>query len=174
MVATMIDPEIEKAINSQINQELGAAHNYLAMSAYFDAKNLDGFATWMRVQHEEEQAHAMRLFRYLLDRGGKLDLDSIAKPVAEFESTMEVFKKALSQEVSNTKSINNLYELATLHNDHATKSHLQWFLDEQVEEESTIEEIIGLLELAGSDTSALLFLNDKLGSRQPEEVPEGA
>jgi len=170
----MIDPELEKAINSQINQELGASHNYLAMSAHFDAQNLDGFANWMRVQHDEEQTHAMRLFRYLLDRGGKLDLDSIPKPTATFDSTKQVFQMALKQEVSNTKAINNLYELATLHNDHATKSHLQWFLDEQVEEEKTIEEILGLLDLAGKDTSALLYLNDKLGGRQPEAAPPGA
>jgi ferritin len=169
----MIHPEIESAINAQINQELTAAHSYLGMAAYFDVLNLDGFSRWMSLQHDEEGDHAKRLFRYLLDRGGKVQLGAIPAPDFDAGDHVRLFEVALSQEQANTKSINELYELATKHNDHATKSHLQWFIDEQVEEEASIDEILGHLTLAGDDTAALLYLNDKLGQRQAE-APAGA
>ncbi len=168
----MINQQIEEALAKQINQEFGAAYNYLAMAAYFDAQSLDGFANWMQVQHDEEVAHGMRLFRYLLDRGGHIALEGIPKPRKDYEGVVEVFECALDQERENTKSINSLYELATNCNDYATKSHLQWFLDEQVEEEKSIEDIIAVLRRAKDDVSALLFLNDKLGARTPGQ--EGA
>ena len=168
----MMHAEIESALNDQINQELTAAHSYLGMAAHFHELNLDGFATWMEIQHEEEKAHAMRLIHYLLDRNGTLRLGAIPAPPEHLsDSHAEVFKIALGQEQQNTRSINELYELASRHNDHATKSHLQWFLDEQVEEEASIEEVLGHLELAGGDTAALLYLNDKLGQRKPEPDP---
>jgi ferritin len=138
------------------------------MAAHFDKVNLDGFSSWMNLQHEEEREHASRLFRYLLDRGGKVQLGAIAAPSFETDSHVKLFEVALAQEQENTKSINALYELASKHNDYATKSHLQWFIDEQVEEEASIDEILGHLELAGTDTAALLYLNDKLGQRKPE------
>ena len=164
----MIHPEIESAINAQINLELSAAHSYLGMAAYFDVLNLDGFSRWMILQHDEETEHAKRLFRYLLDRGGKVQLGAISAPDFDAGDHVKLFEVALTQEQANTKSINELYELATKHNDHATKSHLQWFIDEQVEEEASIEEILGHLTLAGDDTAALLYLNDKLGQRKAE------
>jgi len=164
----MIKHELVKAINNQINVELSASYTYLAMSAYFESKNLTGFARWMKLQSEEETMHADRLYAYLLDRGGKIELEGIAKPVQEFQTSLEVFKLALELEQKNTDAINALYALATKLNDYATKSHLQWFLDEQVEEEKSIEEIIALLEMAGTDMSAILLLNDKLGARKPE------
>jgi len=163
----MIHEEIETAINAQINQELAAAHSYLGMAAHFEKLNLDGFSRWMSMQHEEEREHANRLFRYLLDRGGDVELGAIPAPSFDAGDHVKLFKIALSQEQENTRSINALYALATRHNDYATKSHLQWFIDEQVEEEASIEEILGHLELAGSDTAALLYLNDKLGQRKP-------
>ena len=171
----MIHEEIETAINAQINQELAAAHSYLGMAAHFDELNLNGFSRWMSVQADEEREHADRLFRYLLDRGGKVRLGAIPSPDFETGDHVKLFETALAQEQANTRSINELYELATTHNDYATKSHLQWFLDEQVEEEASIDEILGHLKLAGDDTAALLYLNDKLGQRGPEseaEAPE--
>lgn len=165
----MIHQELETALISQINQELTASYNYLGMSTYFDSENLDGFANWMLMQHDEEKVHAMKLLQYLQDRGGKVTLNAIPAPVSNYTNPLEVFQKALLTEVENTKSINSLYELAFKHNDHATKSHLQWFLDEQVEEEKSIEDIIALLERIGDETAGLLYLNDKLGNRKPEE-----
>jgi len=167
----MIHDDLQTALNAQINQELTAAYNYLAMSAYFDAQNLDGFAAWMYLQYEEEQAHAMKFTRYLQDRGGEVELSGIGSPRSEFSDPLEVFKESLYQEQKNTSSINNLYALATKLNDYATQSQLQWFIDEQVEEEKSIEDVIALLERIGDDTAGLLYLNDKLGARSPD-APE--
>ncbi len=161
----MIHQELEDAINSQINQELAASYNYLAMSNYFNSENLDGFAQWMLLQHDEERQHALKLIGYLQDRGGKVQLQEIPTPLSEFNKPIDAFHLSLEQEQGNTSSINNLYELALKLNDHATKSHLQWFLDEQVEEEKSVEDVIALLERIGDDISGLLYLNDKLGKR---------
>ena len=167
-----INEQIETAINKQINHELTAAYSYLAMVVYFETINLSGFALWMRKQHEEELAHAGRLFQYLLDRGGKVDLESIPKPLAEFDSVADVFESALAMEQKNTAAINAVYALAKEHNDYATQSHLQWFLDEQVEEEKLMDETLGLVRFAGDDKSALLTLNNQMAQR-PDE-PEQA
>jgi ferritin len=165
----MIKPGIQKAINQQIRQELGAAYSYLGMCAYFEHENLSGFATWCLLQHQEELAHAMRLFRYLLDRGGHVALSSIEAPRADYGSPAELFRTALKQEEANTRSIDELYQLASSLNDHATISHLQWFVDEQVEEEKSVGEIVALVDRAGSDVNAMLYLNDKLGARTAAE-----
>lgn len=164
----MIHQDLEDALNRQINQELTAAYNYLGMSSYFDTQNLDGFSKWMMMQHNEENQHAMRLFHYLQDRGGTVRLNAIPAPSVDYSDPLDVFQKALETEIDNTNSINALYELAYSLNDHATKSHLQWFLDEQVEEEKSMEDVIALLERIGNDTAGLLYLNDKLGARAPE------
>ncbi len=167
----MIHKELETALNAQINQELTAAYNYLGMSTHFDNENLDGFSKWMLMQHEEEKVHAMKLLHYLQDRGGKVSLNAIPAPNSDFGEPLAVFQRALETEVQNTKSINALYELALKLNDHATVSHLQWFLDEQVEEEKSIEDIIALLDRIGDESAGLLYLDDKLGSRSaPEDV----
>src|SRR6056300_295380 len=117
----MIHEAIETAINAQINQELAAAHSYLGMAAHFDELNLNGFSRWMSVQADEEREHAERLFRYLLDRGGKVRLGAIPAPDFETGDHVKLFEVALAQELANTRSINGLYELATTHNDYATK-----------------------------------------------------
>ena len=164
----MIHENLQKALNSQINQEFSAAFNYLGMATYFDAQNLEGFANWMHMQFTEEQSHAMKLLRYLQDRGGVVRLESIASPRNTYDNILEIFELSLVQEQSNTASINELYAMATELNDYATKSHLQWFIDEQVEEEKSVEDIIALLNRIGDDTAGLLYLNDKLAARKPE------
>ncbi len=161
----MIDIKIDTALNRQINIELASAYNYLAIEAHFALENLGGFAHWMHVQYVEEQAHAMRLFKYLIDRGGSLQLAAVAQPPSKFGTPREVFQKALELERENTKAINELYGLALAQKDYATMNHLNWFLDEQVEEEKIMEEVIGLLDLAGEDRSALLVLNRQMGER---------
>ena len=164
----MIQQDLQNALNQQINQEFTAAYNYLAMAAYFDTQNLDGFANWMQLQHDEEREHGMKLLRYLQDRGGEVLLEGIESPRREYSSPLEVFQISLEMECANTASINDLYELASKLNDHATTSHLQWFLDEQVEEEKSVEDVISLLERVGGDIAGLLYLNDKMGARSPE------
>ena len=164
----MLNAKIEKALNRQINQEMAAAYNYYAMAAHFEHQNLAGFAAWMKIQRSEELVHAERLFQYVLDRGGRIDLDAVGKPRMDYKNVLEVFEAALKTERDNTDSINELYTQARELNDYATLSHLQWFLDEQVEEEKTFDEAIALLKMAGDDRSALLMLNEKFGSRAPE------
>ncbi len=161
---------IQNAINQQINQEQSAAYIYLGMSAYFESENLTGFASWCRAQYEEEIAHSMRLFQYLLDRDGQVILDTIKAPRMHFDSPLHVFQVALKQEQDNTKSIDKMYELASKENDHATISHLQWFVDEQVEEEKNVSECLALIERAGDDANAILYLNDKFGERTAADV----
>lgn len=165
----MLSSQVETALNRQINHELAAALNYLAMTAFFEQANLAGFAHFMLLQHEEELQHARRLFTYLLDRGGTVDLNAVEKPKADYNSTTEVFQTALQQEEANTTAINELYALAREVNDFATLSHLQWFLDEQVEEEKLMGETLALVELVGDDKGALLVLNQQLGARTSEE-----
>lgn len=166
-----MDPKIEQAINRQINHELASSYHYLAIEAHFEKENLSGFASWMHVQYEEEQIHAMRLFRYLIDRGGTIDLEAISQPPSDYGKPVDVFRTALELEKQNTRAINELYALAMEVKDYATMTHLHWFLDEQVEEEKIMDEVIGLLEMAGDDRSALLTLNTQLGSRTAVEEP---
>lgn len=166
----MMDAKIEQALNAQINLEFSASYSYLAMALYMDAKHLGGFASWMIKQSDEERAHGRRLLRYMLDRSGNVELESVPKPQVDYGSINEVFEMSLEQEKSNTVSINKLYALARDLNDYATQAHLQWFLDEQVEEEKSILDILGRLELAGDDKTALLILDEYLGSRSPEGI----
>ena len=169
----MIDSKLQQAINHQINQELLASYTYLAMGAYLDRRNLVGFAKWMQKQSEEERTHAHRLIRYLLDRNGDVKLDAISSPGSDFGTPHEVFARSLEQERANTAAIYKLYETAKNLNDYATIAHLQWFLDEQVEEEKTVSEILGRLELAGENPAALLMLDAEVGARPAVSAERG-
>ena len=169
----MLDPKMQAAINKQINMEFAASYSYVAMGAWLEAEHLRGFATWMQKQSTEEQGHAKRLLRYLLDRGGELKLEAIEKPKSKFDAVLSVFEESLAQEQQNTQSINELYALARELKDYATQAHLQWFLDEQVEEESLIGEVLGRIRIAGDDKSALLILDQQLGARSASPTPPG-
>jgi ferritin len=162
---TMLNSRIEVAINKQINLEFSASYTYLGMALYMDAEHLSGFASWMVAQSDEERTHARRLLRYMLDRNGNVDLDSIPRPKVDYSSIKEVFEASLAQEKNNTQSINALYALASELDDYATQAHLKWFLDEQVEEEKSITDILGRLELAGGDKTAILILDQSLAGR---------
>ena len=166
----MLDPKIEQALNKQINQEMAAAYNYFAMVAWLERHNLTGFSSWMQRQRSEELEHAQRLFNYVLDRGGKVDLSAVEKPQADFKGVADLFDTAFAMEQENTRCIHELYALARSMDDYATQSHLQWFLDEQVEEEKVFGDVQGLLELAGEDKSALLQIDDRLGRRGAPEA----
>ena len=160
-----MDSRIEGALNKQINLEFSASYTYLGMALYMDAVHLSGFASWMVAQSDEERTHARRLLRYMLDRNGNVELDSIPKPKVDYGSVNEVFEASLTQEKSNTQSINALYALANELDDYATQAHLKWFLDEQVEEEKSVTDILGRLELAGDDKTAILILDQTLSER---------
>ena len=164
----MVKPEIEAALNAQVNQEQAAAHKYLAMAAWFEQENFAGFAAFMRRQADEERTHAMKLFDFLCDRGGRIRLGSIPEPTGDFASCLAVFEEAYRNEQANTKSIHELYALAKQLDDYATQTMLHWFIDEQVEEEQWCEEAIGLLAKAGDNPGALLMLDRQYGSKTGE------
>ncbi len=162
----MISQEIQDAINDQIGDEFYAAYLYLGMMGFFEGLTLPGFSRWMRLQAQEEVAHAMKLVDFLLDRGGTLVLGPIQKPHVNFSSPIEAMEAALEHEKKVTALINELYEKAVTGKDYAAQVLLQWFISEQVEEEKTAGDIVEQLRLAGSSASALLVLDGRLGERQ--------
>jgi len=162
----MVDPQIEKALNQQISHEMASAYAYLAMAVHFEHQNLGGMAHWMHLQRDEEQAHATRLIKYLLDRGGAVDLGALQKPRSDYGSIREVFETALEMEQANTRAINEVYALAVQLKDYATQSNIQWFVDEQVEEEKLMDEVLALVKMADDAPSSLLVLNKQLSERQ--------
>lgn len=164
----MLSETIQQALNRQITYEYAASYTYLAMAAYFESLSLTGFAHWFRVQSEEEREHALRFFDYVHDRGGRVMLGAIAEPQNEFASPLDAFERALAHEQRVTASIHAIYTLATQEQDYATMSMLKWFIDEQVEEEKSADEIIQHLKLIGSDGVGLFMLDRKLAERKGE------
>jgi ferritin len=164
----MSDKSVLAGINEQVAKEFGAAYLYLAMTAYFEGENLRGFAHWMRLQHQEEIEHAMRLFDYLIDRGASVELRAIPKPAARFKSPLHAVEEALKHEQAVTVAIHELYELAIKNKDYPTQLQLQWFITEQVEEERIFSELIARMKMAGDSSAALLLLDRELAARQPE------
>ena len=161
----MLSKEIQDALNDQIKNEYFSSYTYLSMAAYCESINMGGFATWMRLQSQEELGHAMRIFDYVLNRDGRVVLQSIGKPQTKFKSLKEMFQIVLDHEREVTGMINRLYEQAISESDHATTVELQWFIQEQVEEEKTAQEILDKLKLAGDSGSALLILDTQLSER---------
>ena len=165
----MIKERILAALNDQINREFYASYLYLAMAAHFDLQSLDGFARWMFKQSEEEYGHAMRILRHVLERGGQVELKPIDAPPAEFGSPLSIFEQALEHEQRVTQHIHDIYRLAVEEEDYATQSLMEWFVNEQVEEEDTVGRIVDRLRLAGDNRAAILMLDAELGQREEEE-----
>ena len=163
---------MQKAFNEQINAELFSEYYYLAMSAYCESIDLQGFAQWMMVQSQEEHKHAMRLYRFVLDRDGDIELMVIDKPQGKFKSILDMFEHVLEHEQHVTKRIHDLYALALKENDYAAQVELQWFITEQVEEEKTAKEIIRQLKWVGDKSTALFMLDQKMAGRQAEVQEE--
>jgi len=161
----MITKNMQDAINDQINKELYSSYLYLSMAAYFEDKNLPGFAHWMRVQETEEREHAMKLYDYLLERGGRVTLKAIGAPKTEWQSTLEVAEEVAAHEALVTASINSLYETALKEKDYPSQIMLQWFITEQVEEEKNIAEILSNLKLIEAHGTAVLMLDHRLAKR---------
>ncbi|MBI3243561.1 MAG: ferritin [Chloroflexi bacterium] len=162
----MINKTVQDAINNQIAMEFYSSYIYLSMSAHFEAETLPGFANWMRIQSGEEHLHAMKLFDFINSRGGRVVLQALPQPPVEFGSPLEILQKALEHEQKVSASINNLYGLAAKENDYASQVMLQWFVNEQVEEEKTATAIVEQLKRIGNDGPALLLLDRELGARQ--------
>jgi len=161
----MINEKLEKVINEQINAEMYSAYLYLSMSAYLESINLPGFASWMRVQFEEEQFHALRFFTFLNERGGRVELDTIEKPQFAWNNVIEVFEHTLEHERHVTSLLNNIADIAEAEKDRPTRNLMVWFIDEQVEEESSAEKIINELKLINGEGHGMLMLDRELGTR---------
>ncbi|MCD6108212.1 MAG: ferritin [Thermoplasmata archaeon] len=161
----MLSKKMLDELNRQVNAEFYSSYLYLSMAAYFESINLKGFANWMKIQAQEEVTHAMKFFDYINERGGRVILDTIEKPPAEWKSPLDVFETTYKHEVNVTKMINKLVTLALEENDHATYNMLQWFVAEQVEEEASADAIRQQLKFIGKDGRGLLMLDRKLSRR---------
>ena len=163
----MLNEKIQQALNDQVNMEFGAYYVYLSMSAYFEAEGLSGFAGWMYNHAQEEMTHAMKIFHYIHSRMGRVILQTIAAPTNTWESPLAAFEDAFQHERAVTISINKMVNLAREENDHATGSFLQWFVDEQVEEEELVDGVIQKLKLIGDFGAGLYMLDKELAAEVP-------
>jgi ferritin len=148
--------------------ELSSSLAYMAIHAYFDDANLEGFAHWMRRQYEEEHRHAVKLFDFMLLRGSVPTILSLEAPTKDFASPLSAMQTALEHEQKVTAAINSLYDLAAKESDHATQVMLQWFINEQLEEERSVEMILEQVRLSGENSGALLLIDSKLAGRKAE------
>ncbi len=161
----MLNAKMLKALNGQINAEMYSSYLYLGMEAYFQSISLNGFASWMRGQVQEELFHAMKFYDFVFERGGQVTLQTIKKPESSWKSPLDAFKNVLKHEQLVTSLINDLVNLAIAEKDHATLNFLQWFVAEQVEEEASVGEIVDKLKLIKNDTSGLFFLDADMSKR---------
>ncbi len=168
----MLAKSLEDAMNAQITNEMFAANQYLAMSAYLEDRSLPGFAHWMRVQDEEEREHAMKFYDFIHDRGARATIGAVPQPVVTFDSPLDVFQKALAHEQNVSGQINNIYALAVRENDFASQAFLNWFVAEQVEEEKNAQQLIDTLKMIGERGDALVMLDRELGTRKPDDEAE--
>lgn len=161
----MISKKMETAINDQINAELYSAYLYMAMSAYCESINLTGFAHWMETQALEEFMHAKKFYAHLVERGGRIRLAAIDGPPSDWKSIEEVFEETAAHEAKVTALINNLTDMAIEEKDHASNAMLQWFISEQVEEESTAQGILENIRLAGAKGSGIFMIDREVSQR---------
>jgi ferritin len=165
----LFSESLQDALNNQIKHEMESAYVYLSMSAYFESLNLTGFARWMQMQSREEMSHAMKFYNFINDRGGRVLLQSIPQPPHEFQSPLEAFEKAYEHERKISALIHQIYDLAVKENDYPTQVMLNWFVEEQVEEEKSTSEVVELLRLSGGQGAALIMLDRQLGQRSEED-----
>lgn len=162
----MLTQKLQDALNEQINKEFFAEYLYLSMSAYLESIEMEGFANYFNVQAQEEHFHAMKMFNFVHDKGGRVILKSLKEPKSEFASVMDVIQESLAHEKFVTRSINELMDIAIKENDHSVKSFLEWYVDEQVEEEATISRLLAKLKLINGEGLGLLTLDNQLGMRK--------
>lgn len=166
----MISDKMQAALNEQVNKEFYSAYMYLAMSAYCNTIGLPGFAHWMRMQYEEEVMHVTKMYDYILDQGGEVELLAIEQPDKEYGSPLDVFEKTLEHEQFVTGLIHKLMDLAVAERDYATQTFLQWYVTEQVEEEANVNDIVSPLRMVGEDKGGLMMIDQQLAAR-PAPTP---
>lgn len=164
----MASAKMLEALNGQLNKEMFSSYLYLSMAVYFEDRNLNGMASWMRLQSTEEYEHAMKFYEYIMQVGGKVKLLQIDEPGDNWDSAQAAFEAALAHEKFITKAINELANIANDEKDHATVNFLAWFVTEQVEEEATVLQIVEDFKLIGDNKSGMYMLDRELGSRQPD------
>ncbi|MFA5835067.1 MAG: ferritin [Bacteroidota bacterium] len=160
-----LEKNVLKAMNEQVNKELFSSYLYLSMSAYCVSENYPGCAKWLSVQSEEEREHAMKIYHYIHERGGRVELETIDKPKGDFKNLSQLFTQVLEHEQKVSASITALYETAMKTNDYPTQIMLQWFITEQVEEEKNATEIVDLLKKVGDSPVSLMMFDRQLGAR---------
>jgi len=163
----MIKKKIEEAFNNQINEEMYSSYLYLSMAAYFDSVNLPGFSQWMRWQAQEEMFHAMKFYYNIVERGGTVELAAINAPKKKWDSALQVYSEALEHEYHITSCIHKLMDLAVEEKDYASINMLNWFVNEQVEEEESFTEVVEKLKMIGEHKHLLLMQDKEMGQRQP-------
>jgi len=161
----MLSTRLQDAFNRQINHEMSSAYLYLSMAAFAQSMNLPGFAHWLEFQTKEETGHAMKLYAFVNERGGRVELHGIEKPAAEFTSPTALFEAVLNHERKISSLINSLYEAALEERDYAAQVFLHWFIEEQVEEEAAAARILETLKMAGEKGQALIMMDRQLARR---------
>ncbi|MCP4570776.1 MAG: ferritin [bacterium] len=169
----MLSKKLEAALNKQINEEYYSSYIYLAMAAYLEDANLDGCAHWMRMQAQEEHLHAMKIFDYMIERGARVELFAVNAPPKEWDGAVAAFEAALEHEQYMTGNINALAELAITEKDYATNNLMQWYVTEQVEEESQVEDILKKLAMMGADGPGLFLMDRELMNRPVPSIVAG-
>lgn len=166
-----LSQNVVDAINQQINNEFSSSYQYLALAAFFDNANLPGFAHWMRLQRQEEDIHAMKLYNFLLEHGCQIDLMDIPKPTHQFHSPLEVFEYVLNHEHRVTEQVFELYELTLAEKAYTAKVQLEWFITEQAEEESSVSLLLEQIRMVQNDPTGLLVLDRELATRTLTALP---
>ena len=161
----MLSEKMEQALNGQLNAEMYSGYLYLSMNAYFKSINLDGFANWMHYQAQEELAHAMKFYDFIISRGGRVKLAQVDAPPNTWDSPLAIFEATLEHEQKVTGLINDLVELALAEHDHASNIFLQWFVSEQVEEEENVGGVLEQLRLMGEAKGGLFMMDRELAKR---------
>lgn len=161
----MLNDKMEQALNGQVNVELQSAYQYLAQAAYFESIDLKGFAHWMRIQYQEERAHALKIYDFIVTRDGRVRLLALAAPEASWPNPMAAFEAALASERHNSAKIHELCDLAMGQKDHATLAFLQWFVTEQVEEEALTHDLLQKLKLVADSNAGLFMMDQELSQR---------
>ena len=161
----MLSKKVQNALNDQLNKELVSSYLYLSLSSLLEEKNLSGMAAWMKAQAGEELGHAMKLYGYILERDGSVELKPVAVPEGSYKTPKDIFKAAYAHEQYITKSINKVFEISQTEKDFATNGFLQWFINEQVEEEASTKAVVDKLELVSDHPGGLFMMDRELGGR---------
>jgi ferritin len=160
-----MNAKVERALNEQIHAEFFSFYLYLSVAAYFTSHHLDGFSHWMRIQAQEEFGHAMKLFDYLIGRGGTVQLMALDEPQRVWDSPSAAVEAVLKHEQFISQRINDIVDLANGENDHATTVMMHWYVNEQVEEEATADTLFHEVKMVEESPHGLLMIDRELAGR---------